>query len=123
MAKTHKHMMQRWVDATRWSVQGLATAWRNEIAFRQEVAALLILSPVALWLGTTPVRRLLLIGCLMLILIVELLNSAIEAVVDRIGPEHHPLSGQAKNLGSAAVLMALLTAALVWGFIAWERWT
>jgi diacylglycerol kinase (ATP) len=122
MENQNRGFVKRWADATRWSFQGLAAAWRNEAAFRQELLAILILLPVAFWLGTTAVQRALLVGCLLLIVIVELLNSAVETVVDRIGPDRHPLSGQAKNLGSAAVLIALVTAALVWGLVAWERW-
>ena len=83
---------------------------------------MLVLLPAAWWLGTTAVQRTLLIFSLLLILIVELLNSAVETVIDRIGPEHHELSGRAKNLGSAAVLISLIAAAVVWGVTAWERW-
>ncbi len=115
-------IVQRWINAFRWSLKGLAAAWRNEMAFRQELLAILVMAPTALWLGTTAVQRSLLIGCLLLVVVVELLNSAVESVVDRIGLEQHPLSGQAKNLASAAVLVALIIAALVWGLIIWERW-
>jgi diacylglycerol kinase (ATP) len=115
-------IIQRWVNAFRWSLKGLAAAWRNEMAFRQELLAILVMTPMALWIGTTAVQRALLIGCLLLVVMVELINSAIESVVDRIGLELHPLSGQAKNLASAAVLVALMIAALVWGLIIWERW-
>jgi len=115
-------IVQRWFNAFGWSLKGLAAAWRHEMAFRQELLAILVMAPAALWLGTTAVQRALLIGCLLLVVVVELLNSAIESVVDRIGPELHPLSGQAKNLASAAVLVALIIAALVWGLIIWERW-
>jgi diacylglycerol kinase (ATP) len=115
-------IVQRWFNAFGWSLKGLAAAWRNEMAFRQELLAILVMAPMALWLGTTAVQRALLIGCLLLVVVVELLNSAIESVVDRIGLELHPLSGQAKNLASAAVLVALMIAALVWGLIIWERW-
>lgn len=119
--KGHRGMVPRWIDATRWSLQGLAAAWRNEAAFRQEVIAVVLLLPAAFWIGTTAVQRALLVGTLLLVPLVELINSAIEAVVDRIGPERHPLSGQAKNLGSAAVLVTLVLTGLVWGLIAWER--
>jgi diacylglycerol kinase (ATP) len=115
-------VVQRWFNAFGWSLKGLAAAWRNEMAFRQELLAILVMAPAALWLGTSAVQRALLIGCLLLVVVVELLNSAIESVVDRIGLELHPLSGQAKNLASAAVLVALVIAALVWGLIIWERW-
>jgi diacylglycerol kinase (ATP) len=115
-------IIQRWGNAFRWSLKGLAAAWRNEMAFRQELLAILVMTPMALWIGTTAVQRALLIGCLLLVVMVELINSAIESVVDRIGLELHPLSGQAKNLASAAVLVALMIAAVVWGLIIWERW-
>ena len=80
-----------------------------------------IMLPGAFWLGTTLLERLLLAGSVFLVLIVELLNTAIEYTVDRIGPERHALSGRAKDLGSAAVLLSLLLAGLTWGLIAWER--
>lgn len=114
--------IRRLIDATSYSAMGLKAAWLNEAAFRQETALVVVLVPAAFWLGTTGMQRALLIFTGLLILIVELLNSAIEAAIDRIGPEIHPLSEQAKNMGSAAVLMSLITAALVWGLVAWERW-
>lgn len=110
-------------DATRFSLKGLAAAWRHETAFRQEIVIIVPLLPVAFWLGTTAAQRAVLILSAMLIFIVELLNSAVESVVDRIGPEKHPLSGRAKDLGSAAVLISLIAAGLVWIIVAWERFT
>jgi len=104
----------RLLPATRNSWQGLRAAWRHEQAFRQELLLVVVMTPVAWWLGETGVERALLLGVLGVILIVELINSAVEAVVDRFGGEHHPLSGRAKDLGSAAVLVSLLLAALVW---------
>ncbi len=80
------------------------------------------LVPLALWLPVSPLERLLLIAVLLLVLIVEILNSAVEAAVDRIGLEHHELSGRAKDLGSAAVLLSLLMAALTWGTVLWTWW-
>jgi len=109
-------------NATGYSFQGLKAAWVNEAAFRQEVMLVLVLVPAACWLGTTTTQRTLLIFALLVVLMVELLNSAIEATVDRIGPERHELSGRAKNMGSAAVLVSLTAAAAVWGLVAWERW-
>ncbi len=105
------------VNATRWSLQGLAAAWHHEAAFRQEVAASLVLVPLALWLGENGVERALLLGSWLLVLVTELLNSAIEAVVDRVGEDPHPLSGRAKDLGSAAVMVSLVQAAVVWGCV------
>ncbi len=106
--------IKRIVNAAGYSWLGLKAAFRHEAAFRQELLLLLLLGPVAIWLGETGVERALLLGVLFLILIVELLNSAIEAVVDRFGGEHHELSGRAKDIGSAAVFMALVLAAVVW---------
>jgi len=112
---------RRVVNATRFSWLGLRFAWREESAFRQELSLALLMAPAALWLGGSAVERALMIGCLFLVLIVELLNSAIEAVVDRIGSERHPLSGVAKDLGSAAVFMSLWTVITIWGVILWQR--
>lgn len=103
--------------ALRYALAGLGSAWRTERAFRQEVVAALILGPVALWLGENGVERALLVGSLLLVLLTELLNTAIETLVERISPAHHPLSGRAKDLGSAAVLVAIVTAAVVWGLV------
>ena len=112
---------QRVVYATFFSLAGLRAAWSHEAAFRQECVAAAILVPSALWLGETAVERALLIGACLLVLIVELLNSAIEAVVDRVGTDHHSLSARAKDLGSAAVFVSLALAVIVWGLIVWQR--
>ncbi len=109
------------VMAALYSWQGLRAAVRYEEAFRLELIAVLFLAPLALWLGQSGVERALLLGSLLLVLIVELVNSAIEAVVDRIGVEHHELSGRAKDIGSAAVFLSLLFVATVWGFILYDR--
>ena len=107
--------------ATRYSAQGFVYAWRNEAAFRQEVGLTLLLLPLALWLGRSGTERLMLIGCCLLVLIVELLNSGIEAMIDRVSDEEHELSGRAKDLGSAAVFVSLVLVAAVWGTVAWQR--
>lgn len=99
--------------ATGYSLAGLRAGW-GETAFRQEVLLTLALAPAAFWLGQGWVETALLAGSLLIVLIAELLNSGIEAAIDRIGPEHHPLAKRAKDLGSAAVLLALLLAAGVW---------
>lgn len=112
--KTGATGLRRILNAARYSARGLRSAWRHEAAFRQEVILLLIGAPLALLLGRSLVEQILLIASLVLVLIVELLNSAIEAVVDRIGPEHHELSGRAKDIGSAAVFVALLAAGALW---------
>ena len=97
-----------------YSMQGLKAALRHEAAFRQEAALFVVLAPLGFWLGRTGIERSLLIGSLVLVLIVELLNSAIEAAVNRVGREPHELSGRAKDLGSAAVFLSLLLVVLIW---------
>ncbi|OGR00691.1 MAG: diacylglycerol kinase [Deltaproteobacteria bacterium RIFOXYD12_FULL_55_16] len=114
MGKKSGTGLARLRNAFGWSMAGLAAALRHEKAFQQELGLCLILAPIALWLGKTGVETALLLGALFLVLIVEIINSAIEAVVDRCGEEIHPLSGRAKDLGSAAVFLALANAALVW---------
>lgn len=106
--------IRRLIKATGYSWLGLTAAFRHETAFRQEVAATVILLPLALWLGQSGLEKAVLISVWMLVPFFELMNSAIEAVVDRIGPEQHELSGRAKDIGSAVVLVALLNAAAVW---------
>lgn len=101
-------------NAFGWSMAGLAATLRHEKAFQQELVLCLILAPLALWLGETGVEKALLLSSLLLVLIVEILNSAIEAVVDRFGGERHPLSGRAKDMGSAAVFLALVNAGICW---------
>lgn len=101
-----------------YSMQGLATAVKHEHAFRQELMLCVVLLPLALWLPLSPVERVLLIGSLIIVLITELLNSAVEAVVDRVSLENHALSKRAKDIGSAAVFLALVLAGVVWGLIA-----
>jgi diacylglycerol kinase (ATP) len=110
----------RLVDATRASLAGLAAAMRHEEAFRIELAAALIFLPLGLWLGANGVERALLAGSVLWVLIVELLNSGIEAVVDRISLEHHSLSKRAKDFGSAAVLISLVIAGGVWLLVLWK---
>ncbi|MDX1374891.1 MAG: diacylglycerol kinase [Burkholderiales bacterium] len=106
--------LRRMINATRYSLAGFAEAVRNEDAFRQELILVALLSPFALWLGDTGIERALLIGSLILVLIVELLNSAVEATVDRISLEDHRLAKRAKDFGSAAVMLSLVNAGLVW---------
>lgn len=109
------------LHSTRYSLKGLAAAFRHETAFRQEVALGIPLVPLAVWLGQSVTEILLLIGSCVLVLITELLNSAVENVVDRIGTEHHELSGRAKDIGSAAVMLALGFAGLTWALLLWQR--
>jgi diacylglycerol kinase (ATP) len=107
--------------AARASVLGLVGAFRNEAAFRQELALAVVVIPLGLWLGHTGVERALLIAPMLLVLIVELVNSAIEATVDRIGLERHALAGLAKDIGSAAVFMSFVLLAAVWLLVLFGR--
>ena len=102
------------------SMKGLAGAFREEAAFRQELALAVVVIPLGLWLGRTGLERAILIAPMFLVLVVELINSALEATVDRIGLERHTLSGLAKDIGSAAVLMSLLLLAVVWILVLWR---
>lgn len=121
MAKPGNTGVRRVVNATFYSIAGLRAAWRNEAAFRQECVGVVLLVPIAVWLGQNAVQRALLLSSCVLVLVVELLNTAVEFVVDRVGTDHHELSGRAKDLGSAAVFTSIALAILVWGLIAWER--
>jgi len=114
--------LRRLLNAIGYSRDGLASAWRHEAAFREEVLLALVTVPLGIWLGQSGIERALLVGTILLVLIVELFNSAIEAVVDRVSPERHELSKRAKDIGSAAVLLTLLLAALVWGLILIPRY-
>jgi diacylglycerol kinase (ATP) len=109
-----KPLLARPFIALRFSLRGLAAAWRHEVAFRMEVVGAAVLMPVALAVGDDGVEQALLLGSVLLVLIVELLNSALEATLDRISLEDHPLIGRAKDIGSAAVFVALVSAAAVW---------
>lgn len=117
MANQNAKGLKRLVNAVFFSIAGFKATWQHEEAFRQEVALLLVTAPIALWLEQGAVERVLLIGSVVLVLLVELLNSAVEAVVDRVGFEHHELSGRAKDIGSAAVMLSLIWAAATWAFI------
>ena len=119
MKPENNHGIKRIFRATGFSMQGLKLAWQSEAAFRQELILVLFMLPVALLVDVPMVERILLIMTLMIVLIVELLNSAIEAVVDRIGHEIHPLSGQAKDIASAAVFIALALCGITWLLILW----
>ena len=110
------------VNALTYSLQGIKAAFTYEEAFRLELIACIVMAPIGLWLGQSGIERALLMGSLLLVLTVELLNSAIETVVDRVGVEHHTLSGRAKDIGSAAVFFSLVNAAVVWGFVLWPHY-
>jgi len=104
----------RLINALRYSMQGLGAALKHEAAFRQELLLCVVLIPVAIWVGNTLAEQLLLIATLFFVLIVELLNSALEAIADSVTLEQHPLIGRAKDLGSAAVMLSIIGAAIVW---------
>jgi diacylglycerol kinase (ATP) len=106
--------LQRLINATRYSLEGLAAAARHEDAFRQELIVFALAAPIGLWLGRTGLERALLVGGLFLVLIVELLNSAVEAAVDRVSFENHRLAKRAKDIGSAAVMLSIVNAVAIW---------
>lgn len=112
--------ISRIVHAFVYSMQGIRAAIKHEAAFRQELMLAVILAPAAFWLTTNPVHLMVMIGSIFLVLIVEILNSAIEAVVDRTGEEPHKLSGRAKDMGSAAVFLALLNVVVMWGLVLYQ---
>lgn len=112
---------RRVLRAARYSWQGLTAVTRQEASFRQELAATAVLLPLGLWLGQGGVEKALLAGTLLVVLIVELLNTGIETAINRISPELHPLSGLAKDIGSAAVMLAMLLVAMVWGLLLWPQ--
>ena len=117
MAKPGETGIKRIISATHNSIKGFNACWQHEAAFRQEVCLCIILVPLALILGENSVEKSLLVGVCLLVLIVEILNSGIEAVVDRISDKHHELSGRAKDMGSAAVFVSLAMVALVWALV------
>jgi len=121
MSKPANTGIRRIIRATGFSAQGFAQAWKHEAAFRQEFVLVVLLTPIAIWLGETAMQRALLIAVCLLVLIVELINSAIEAAIDRHGQEQHELSGRAKDMGSAAVFVSLTVVVLVWGALIFDR--
>ncbi len=114
MAKTGTTGFTRIINAAGYSWQGFKAAYSNEAAFRQELGLTVALTPVALYYGPNYADKAILIASLIFILLIEILNSAIEAVVDRFGDEIHPLSGRAKDMASAAVLLAFVISGLIW---------
>lgn len=124
MADEKGHMPRgpgRILKAAVWSMQGLRAAWLHESSFRLEVVLLVVLTPLAIWLGEGSIERVLLIGSCLLVLSAELLNSAVEAVIERYGPEFHELAGRAKDMGSAAVFVLMMNVLLCWGLILGPR--
>ena len=121
MASNNQNGIARIWRASLFSLAGLKAAWQHEAAFRQETFLCLILVPLAFWVGTTAVEQVLLIVSCLIVLLTELLNSAIEAAIDRIGDAPHTLSARAKDMGSAAVFTSLLIAGVTWSLIGYER--
>ena len=108
--------------ALQWSLKGVRAAWRHEASFRLEGYLLIVLFPLGLWLGGNGIERALLCGSLLSVLAMELVNSAVEAVVDKVSPEFHELAGRAKDMGSAAVLLLMLNVVVCWVLILWPRY-
>ena len=106
--------LKRFINAILFSFAGFKAAWKHEEAFRQEVMVFIVSVPLAIWLANSNVEKVLLIASVVLVMVIELLNSAIEAVVDRVGVEYHELAGRAKDIGSAAVMLTILLAVATW---------
>lgn len=124
MADQYGHLPRspaRIMLATKWSLQGLRAAWLHESSFRLEVVLFVIVGPLGWYFGQTGVERALLIGSCLLVLSIELLNSAIEAVIERYGAEQHELAGRAKDMGSAAVFVLMMNVILIWALIIGPR--
>jgi diacylglycerol kinase (ATP) len=121
MGSENENVIGHIINAFRYTFDGLKSAWKNELAFRGEVVVAIIMIPLGIWLGQSAVEQALLIASILLILLTELVNSALEAVVDRIGPERHELSKRAKDMGSAAAFISMVTAVVVWMIIAFDR--
>lgn len=121
MASIETRGVRQLGKALGWSLSGLRAAFVHEASFRLEVYLSVFLLPLALWLGSGPIEKILLAGSVLLVLIVELLNSAVETTLDRIGPEFHTLAGRAKDIGSAAVLLTMLLALMTWALILWPQ--
>jgi diacylglycerol kinase (ATP) len=118
--KQRRGLSRVW-HAAGYSLQGLKAGW-GEPAFRQEAVAAVLLLPAAFWVGQTWLEVALLCAVVVLVMVVELLNTGIETAIDRIGPEWHDLSKRAKDMGSAAVLLSLLLCSAVWVAAIWHRW-
>lgn len=121
MASTEARGPRQILQAARYSAQGLKAAWKHEASFRLEVYLLLLLLPVAFLLGRSALERAILASVVILVPTMELMNGALEAIVDKTTPEHHILAGRAKDMGSAAVTGCMLIVIVVWGAVALER--
>ena len=120
MADEYGHLPRgpvRIFKAAKWSMQGLKAAWLHESSFRLECYLIAVLAPVAVWLGETPIEQILMIGSMLLVLAMELANSAVEAVIARYGDDYHELAGRAKDMGSAAVFVLMMNVLVTWGLI------
>jgi len=113
--------MRGTLNAVRYSWQGLKATWRHEVSFRTEVCVLLVAAPLALWLGQNGMERALLLGSCLLVLAAELVNSAIETLIDRYGNAPHELAGRAKDMGSAAVFVLIVNVVVVWALVLWPQ--
>lgn len=122
MSNAAAAVLRRLVNATRYSINGLGAGWRTQAPLRYEIYVMVIALPAAWLLGNGPVERAMMISACLLVVVVELINSAIEVAVDRIGSEHHELSGRAKDLGSAAVFFSIILAVTVWAILLSDRW-
>jgi len=120
MADSGNTGLKRVLKATVYSWQGIRAAFHHEAAFRQELGLAIVLIPLAIWLADNVMQMALMISSVILVLITEILNSAIEAAVDRFGGEQHELSGRAKDMGSAAVFLALVNLLLIWSLMLWQ---
>ncbi|WP_261844511.1 diacylglycerol kinase [Aliamphritea ceti] len=121
MKPSHNRGIKRFYYATKYSMQGIRAAYKEEQAFRYELAAMLLLVPAAVWVAESGVQLALLWGSCLLVLAFEIVNSAIEAVVDRWGPEYHELAGRAKDMGSAGVFLMLILTAVMWGGVLYDN--
>ena len=117
MADQGPRGFDRIIKAFGYSLKGFRAAFQYEAAFRQALSLAVIMVPTGFWFGQTPIEKALLVGVVLMVLVVELLNTAVEAVVDRVGMEHHELAGRAKDIGSAAVFLSLVVVLIVWGLI------
>ena len=121
MEKGKNKGLKRLYKATRYTIFGFISAWKNEEAFRQEIFILLLIFPLGMWLGESSSQRAILIGSWFIVIITELINSAIEAAVDRVGKDFHTLSGQAKDMASAAVFVSIVFVVFTWSIFLWDR--
>ena len=121
MGKPGNTGITRIIRAFGFSMKGLRASWKHESAFRQETMLAIILAPLAFWLARTPAELMILLMTLFVVVITEVLNSAVEAVVDRVSEDHHKLAGRAKDMGSAAVFLSLTMTVVIWGVLLFDR--